>query len=149
MPVRNDPGMATPTSNPDRMPSAATMIIMTRRTAEVTLFWRSLSMSRMPWDLSCEKFISTPGGQVAASSFTRSRTRAMVSMIFSPVRFDMSSEIAGLPLALAKDRRSLKERLMLAISRMRTTASPLVFKGIQKPVQAHMMPRRCLIILWL
>ena len=56
----------------------------------------------------------------------------MVSMMFSPVRFEISSEIAGLPLSRAYVSRSAKVRRTLARSRTVTTASPLVLSGMSR-----------------
>ena len=93
--VRNDPGMAMATRMPERRPSAATTAIITRRTALKTLFCRSRSMSLMRADLSCENVTVTVSGQAARSTATASRTLSTVSIMFSPVRFEISSVTAG------------------------------------------------------
>ena len=54
MPVRNDPGMASPTRMPLRTPKAPMITIRTNRTALSTLFWRSARMVRIWTDLSWE-----------------------------------------------------------------------------------------------
>ena len=50
MPVRNEPGIASPTSPAVRAPSAPMTTIITRITAAITLFWRSVSMLRICTD---------------------------------------------------------------------------------------------------
>ena len=95
MPVRNDPGMAMPTSPAVRTPKAPTTTIMTSRTALMTLFWRSLSIVRISSERSWLKVTCTDSGQKARSSSTTARTASMVSMMFSPVRLEISSATAG------------------------------------------------------
>ena len=101
IPARKEPGIAIPTRNPERSPSAATTMIITRRIALVTLFSRSLSMVRMSPERSCENWTSTPGGQCVRSASTVRRTASVVSMMFSPVRFETSRLSAGWPLTRA------------------------------------------------
>ena len=52
-PVRNDPGMATPTKDAERQPSTATTTIITSNTALMTLFSKVDKRSMMSVDLSC------------------------------------------------------------------------------------------------
>ena len=87
--------MATPTRIPVRTPRAATMIIITSRTADNTLFCRSVSMLRIFWSRP-RRSHRNRGRPVLRSCSTRALTALTVSTIFSPVRFT-SSEIAGSP----------------------------------------------------
>ena len=93
--------MATPTRIPVRTPRAATMIIITSRTADNTLFCRSVSMLRIFLESSPEKVTVIAAGQSLRSCSTRALTALTVSTIFSPVRFFTSSEIAGSPFSRA------------------------------------------------
>ena len=54
MPIRNEAGMAMPTMVPPRTPSAPMMTIITSRMAKIRLFCRSVSMSLMSLERSCE-----------------------------------------------------------------------------------------------
>ena len=101
IPVRNEPGIATPTSSAERGPRAAMTTIITSSTAVRTLFCRSRSMLRMSSDLSWEKPTWMPSGQVARSVSTIARTAATVSMMLAPIRLEISRATAGLPLTRA------------------------------------------------
>ena len=130
IPVRKEPGIAIPTRNPERSPSAATTMTSTSRIALVTLFSRSLSMVRMSSDRSCENRTSTPGGQWARSASTARRTALVVSMMFSPTRFDTSRLSAGLPLTRAMVTWSLNVRRTEAMSRTVIALSPETLSGM-------------------
>ena len=142
MPARNEAGMATPTKPADRTPRAATTTIMTSNTALITLFCKSPSMVRISLDRSWLYVTITFGGQFSRSASTTSRTRAIVSMMFSPVRLDTSKAMAGWPLIRAKLSGSRNVGRRSAMSRMRTTESPLTLTGIFKMSSACARPRR-------
>ena len=63
MPIRNEPGIATPTSNAVRMPSMPMMTMNTSSTAASTLFCSSVSMSFTSFDLSRDAMTSISAGQ--------------------------------------------------------------------------------------
>ena len=134
MPIKKDPGMAIPTNPAVRRPSTATITTMTRTIALSTLFWRSVSISRMLSDLSWEKSTRTAfcksTGQFFRSSSTTRRISSVVSIIFSPVRFDTSKATALLPPTLANPLGSLKVLRTSATSLTRTAASPSTTTGI-------------------
>ena len=119
-----------PDEKPERSPRAATTMIITRRIALVTLFSRSLSMVRMSSDRSCENRTSTPGGQWTRSASTARRTALVVSMMFSPVRFETSRLSAGLPLTRAMVAWSLNVRRTEATSRTMIALSPETRSGM-------------------
>ena len=128
--------MATPTKPPVRQPSAATTTIITSSTALITLFLRSPSTVRTSSDLSWEKVAATAwrkeSGQAARSASTTARTRSMVSMMFSPARFETSSATAGRPSARANPCASLNALRTSAMSRTVTTASPRTTSGMSR-----------------
>ena len=133
-PVKNDPGMATPTRPAERRPKDATTTIITKITALITLFSRLLRRSLIISDLSLTNDTETDCfnamGQASRSAITTVRTCSTVSIRFSPNLFETSNVTAGLPPTRAKLFGSLKLRLTSPISANLITASPTVFAGV-------------------
>jgi hypothetical protein len=114
--------MAMPMNSEARKPSANRMITTTSSTLMMTEFWRSLSIVRMTFDLSCVKATLIVPGQVFCSRSTTFFTPSTVSIRLAPVRFETSMVIAGLPLTRVMVVASLKVGLTCATSPSVTVA---------------------------
>ena len=130
MPVRNAPGMVSPTSTAERGPMAAITTMITSTMAVSTLLSRSERISRTSSDWSMMKRISRVSGNRGRASSIRVRICSMVSIMLAPERLETSSTRAGSPLMRAKPVGSLKVRCSMATSPKVTTVSPSTFTGI-------------------
>jgi hypothetical protein len=130
---RNEQGMAMPTSRAERRPRAANTTIITRITAVRTLDSSWLTMSVTRDDSSIDRSTLTAwrsgSGQPRTTLATAARAASTVSMMFSPIRFLIWSEIDLSPLNRARPVASSKVRRISVTSPRRTTRSPLTLTG--------------------
>ena len=111
-------GIANPTNGAVRTPSTKISTAITRSSPEMMLFSRLLTMPAMSSETSEVILTIVPGGKSASMSAITTRTASAVSMMLSPARLMMASEITGLPSSRARLSRSLKPKSTVATSRM-------------------------------